>query len=65
MSMDPKVGDFPRPTCVEGKKIAAINNLHAGGAHVIDARGHVYRLHRHPTTTSSRLRCARRWGADQ
>src|SRR5262245_38191911 len=43
MSMDPKVGDFPKAdVLVEGKKIVAVGpNLHAGGAADIDARGKV------------------------
>jgi 5-methylthioadenosine/S-adenosylhomocysteine deaminase len=43
MSMDPKVGDFPRgDVLIEGKKILAVEpNLHAGGASEIDARGRI------------------------
>ena len=43
MSMDPKVGDFPKAdVLIEGKKIVAVGpNLHAGGAAEIDARGKV------------------------
>jgi cytosine/adenosine deaminase-related metal-dependent hydrolase len=43
MSMDPKVGDFPKAdVLVEGKKILAVGpNLSAGGAAEIDARGKV------------------------
>jgi 5-methylthioadenosine/S-adenosylhomocysteine deaminase len=43
MSMDPKVGDFPKAdVLVEGKKILAVGpNLHAGGADEIDARGRI------------------------
>ena len=43
MSMDKQVGDFPQAdVLVEGKKIVAVGpNLHAGGAHVIDARGRI------------------------
>jgi cytosine/adenosine deaminase-related metal-dependent hydrolase len=43
MSMDPKVGDFPRAdVLVEGKKILAVGpNLNAGGAAEIDARGKI------------------------
>jgi len=43
MSMDPKVGDFPKAdVLVEGKKILAVGpNLHAGDATEIDARGKI------------------------
>src|SRR4029077_19269962 len=43
MSMDPKVGDFPKAdVLVEGKKIVAVGpDLHAGGAAEIDARGRI------------------------
>jgi 5-methylthioadenosine/S-adenosylhomocysteine deaminase len=43
MSLDPKVGDFPRAdVLVEGKKILAVGpNLHAGGAAEIDASGRI------------------------
>jgi cytosine/adenosine deaminase-related metal-dependent hydrolase len=43
MSMDPQVGNFPRgDVLVEGKKILAVgNNLFAGGAAEIDARGRI------------------------
>jgi 5-methylthioadenosine/S-adenosylhomocysteine deaminase len=43
MSMDPKVGDFPKAdVLIEGKKILAVGpNLHAGGASEIDARGRI------------------------
>jgi 5-methylthioadenosine/S-adenosylhomocysteine deaminase len=43
MSMDPKVGDFPKAdVLIEGKKILAVGpNLHADGAEVIDARGRI------------------------
>jgi 5-methylthioadenosine/S-adenosylhomocysteine deaminase len=43
MSLDPKVGDFPRgDVLVEGKKILAVGpNLHAGGAAEIDATGRI------------------------
>src|SRR5262245_14272247 len=43
MSMDPKVGDFPKAdVLVEGNKILAVGpNLNAGGAGEIDARGKV------------------------
>jgi len=43
MSMDPKVGDFPRAdVLVEGKKILAVGpNLPAGDAAVIDATGRI------------------------
>jgi len=43
MSMDPKVGDFPRAdVLVEGKKILAVGpNLSADGAAVIDAGGRI------------------------
>jgi cytosine/adenosine deaminase-related metal-dependent hydrolase len=43
MSMDPKVPDLPQgDVLVEGKKILAVGqNLHAGGAAVIDARGKI------------------------
>src|SRR5437870_2015611 len=43
MSMDPKVGDFPKgDVLVEGKKILAVGpNLHADGAGEIDARGRI------------------------
>jgi cytosine/adenosine deaminase-related metal-dependent hydrolase len=43
MSMDPKVGDFPRAdVLIEGRKIVAVGpSLHAGGATVIDARGKI------------------------
>jgi cytosine/adenosine deaminase-related metal-dependent hydrolase len=43
MSMDPKVGDFPKAdVLVEGKKIKEVGpNLHAGGADEIDARGKI------------------------
>ncbi|MGB8435136.1 MAG: amidohydrolase family protein [Burkholderiales bacterium] len=43
MSMDPKVGDFPKAdVLIEGKKIIAVGpNLHAGGAAEIDARGRI------------------------
>jgi 5-methylthioadenosine/S-adenosylhomocysteine deaminase len=43
MSMDPKVGDFPKAdVLIEGNKIVAVGpNLHAGGAAEIDARGKV------------------------
>jgi 5-methylthioadenosine/S-adenosylhomocysteine deaminase len=43
MSMDPKVGDFPRAdVLVEGKKILAVGpNVSAGGAAVIDAGGRI------------------------
>jgi cytosine/adenosine deaminase-related metal-dependent hydrolase len=43
MSMDPRVGDFPRAdVLVEGKKILAVGpNLHAGGATEIDATGRI------------------------
>ena len=43
MSMDPKVGDFPKgDVLIEGKKILAVGpNLPAGGATEIDARGRI------------------------
>ncbi|HMH17453.1 MAG TPA: amidohydrolase family protein [Burkholderiales bacterium] len=43
MSMDPKVGDFPKAdVLIEGKKILAVGpNLHAGDATEIDARGKI------------------------
>ncbi len=43
MSMDPKVGDFPKAdVLVEGKKILAVGpNLEAGAATVIDATGRI------------------------
>jgi 5-methylthioadenosine/S-adenosylhomocysteine deaminase len=43
MSMDPKVGDFPKAdVLIEGKKIVAVGpNLHARGASEIDARGRI------------------------
>src|SRR6185503_1131601 len=43
MSMDPRIGDFPRAdVLIEGKKIVAIApNLNAGDATVIDARGRI------------------------
>src|SRR6267142_2173143 len=43
MSMDPKVGDFPKAdVLVEGKKILAVGpNLQAGGATPIDASGRI------------------------
>lgn len=43
MSMDPSVGDFATgDVLVEGKKIVAVGpNLHAAGAGVIDAQGHI------------------------
>ena len=43
MSMDPKIGDFPKAdVLVEGKKILAVGpNLQAGGADEIDARGRI------------------------
>jgi 5-methylthioadenosine/S-adenosylhomocysteine deaminase len=43
MSMDPKVGDFPKAdVLVEGNKILAVGaNLHAGGADDIDAGGKI------------------------
>ncbi len=43
MSMDPQVGDFVRgDVLVEGKKILAVGeNLHAGNAGEIDARGRI------------------------
>jgi 5-methylthioadenosine/S-adenosylhomocysteine deaminase len=43
MSLDPKVGDFPKAdVLVEGKKILAVGpNLRAGGADEIDARGRI------------------------
>jgi len=43
MSMDPKVGDFPKAdVLVEGKKILAVGpNLRAAGAGEIDARGRI------------------------
>jgi cytosine/adenosine deaminase-related metal-dependent hydrolase len=43
MSMDPKVGDFPKgDVLVEGKKILAVGpNLQAGDAAEIDARGKI------------------------
>src|SRR5579864_3327132 len=43
MSLDPKVGDFPKAdVLVEGKKILAVGpDLHASGAAEIDARGRI------------------------
>jgi cytosine/adenosine deaminase-related metal-dependent hydrolase len=43
MSMDPKVGDFPKgDVLIEGKKILAVGpHLHADGAAEIDARGKI------------------------
>ena len=43
MSMDPAVGNFTRgDVLIEGKKILAVgNNLSAGGAAEIDARGRI------------------------
>src|SRR5262249_29371872 len=43
MSMDPKIGDFPKgDVLIEGKKIHAVGpNLGAGNAQVIDATGRI------------------------